>query len=114
MKKVMLLGVMLLSFNSYASLEDSLANICTIVEKDDKSSLRSKMRNIRKDYGLSLKDYYNGISCSGFSLLHWAEQNGSISTGELMIKKLPKKFVQGLDGSFTNTDFQKALKGRIE
>lgn len=113
MKKILIVSLFVCSFGLQASVEQDLQNICKIVKEDDKTSLRTKMRNIRKDYGLSLKDYYSGISCSGKSLLHWAEDNNSINTGELMIKKLPKSFASGLEGTFNNPSFNSMIQERI-
>ena len=52
----------------HADINDALKNICTIVKADDKDELRKKMRRVRSDFRLKLKDYYSGISCGGNGL----------------------------------------------
>lgn len=73
-----------------ANVNDALANICTIVQADDKSELRKKMRAVEADYRLKLKDYYDGITCSGNSLIRTALLNGAVKSGSLLVKKMPK------------------------
>ena len=52
-----------------ADVNEALANICTIVQADDKGELRKKMRRVQSDFKLKLHDYYSGISCNGNSLI---------------------------------------------
>ena len=52
------------SLPAQASVEEALANICTIVQADDKGELRKKMRRVQSDFKLKLRDYYSGITCS--------------------------------------------------
>lgn len=73
-----------------ASIEDALANICTIVQADDKGQLRKKMRRVQSDFRLKLRDYYTGISCDGNSLIRTALKNEAVEVGTLMVKKMPK------------------------
>ncbi|NMH61189.1 DUF3718 domain-containing protein [Alteromonas ponticola] len=73
-----------------ASIEDDLANICTIVQADDKGELRKKMRRVQSDYNLKLHDYYTGISCNGNSLIRTALTNNAVEVGTLLVKKMPK------------------------
>ena len=79
-----------LSGTAQADINDALQNICTIVKADDKGELRKKMRRVRSDFRLRLKDYYSGISCGGHSLIRTAMQNDSIETGTLLVKKMPR------------------------
>ena len=79
------------SWQAQASIEEALANICAIVQADDKSELRKKMKNVRSDYNLQLRDFYSGISCSGNSLIRVAILNNAVDVGTLMVKKMPKK-----------------------
>ncbi len=79
------------SSNANAEIETALANICDIVIADDKSELRKKIRNVRKEYSIQLKDYYDGITCGGKSLIKVAILNNSVEAGTLLIKKLPRK-----------------------
>ena len=73
-----------------ADVNEALANICTIVQSDDKGELRKKMRSVESDYRMKLKDYYAGISCSGNSLIRTALLNNAVEAGELLVKKMPK------------------------
>ncbi len=73
-----------------ASVNEALANICTIVQADDKGELRKKMRVVESDYRLKLKDYYSGITCNGNSLIRTAMLSGAVESGSLLVKKMPK------------------------
>ena len=75
---------------AHADVSEALANICTIVQADDKGELRKKMRAVQSDYRMKLKDYYSGVSCSGNSLIRTAMLNNSVEAGELLVKKMPK------------------------
>ncbi|MDF2179036.1 DUF3718 domain-containing protein [Aliiglaciecola sp. CAU 1673] len=75
---------------SFADINETLQNICTIVKNDDKSELRKKMRAVQDDYRLRLGDYYDGISCAGNSLIRYAMENEAVETGTYMIKKMGK------------------------
>ncbi|MCW8090252.1 DUF3718 domain-containing protein [Alteromonas sp. ASW11-130] len=79
-----------MSGTAHAGIEDDLANICTIVQADDKGELRKKMRRVQSDYRLKLNDYYSGISCGGNSLIRTAILSNAIEVGTLMVKKMPK------------------------
>jgi hypothetical protein len=74
-------------------IEETLANICAIVEADDKGELRKKMRTVRTNFSIKLRDYYGGISCGGNSLIRVAILNESTDTGMLLVKKMPKKLL---------------------
>ncbi|QJR82352.1 DUF3718 domain-containing protein [Alteromonas pelagimontana] len=76
---------------AHADIEDSLANICTIVQANDKGELRKKMRSVQSDYRLKLRDYYSGISCNGNSLIRTAIQNNAVEVGTLLVKKMPAR-----------------------
>ncbi len=77
-----------------AGIEDDLANICHIVQADDKGELRKKMRRVQTDYRLKLHDYYTGISCDGNSLIRTAVLNNAVETGTLLVKKMPSRELQ--------------------
>ena len=79
-----------LSSNAYADINSDLQNICTIVKNNDKSELRKKMKNIKKDYKLKLGDYYSGVSCGGQSMIRYAMQNSADDVGKYLIKKMKK------------------------
>ena len=83
-----------LAFSNTAQADDinqALANICTIVQADDKGELRKKMRSVQSDYKLKLRDYYSGISCNGQSLIRTAITNNAVEVGTLLVKKMPSK-----------------------
>ena len=86
-----LLSVASASFQANAKVEEALANICAIVEANDKGELRKKMKTVRSDYSLQLRDYYSGITCGGNSLIRLAIIKGAVDTGTLLVKKMPKK-----------------------
>ena len=73
-----------------ADVNEALANICTIVQADDKGELRKKMRMVESDYRMKLKDYYSGVSCGGHSLIRTAALNHAIEAGTLLVKKMPR------------------------
>ena len=75
---------------AHADVSEALANICTIVQADDKGELRKKMRAVQSDYRMKLKDYYSGVSCSGNSLIRTAMLSNAVEAGELLVKKMPK------------------------
>ncbi|WP_420933822.1 DUF3718 domain-containing protein [Alteromonas sp. A081] len=75
-------------------INDALANICTIVQADDKGELRKKMRSVQADYRLKLRDYYAGVSCDGQSLIRTAVTNNAVEVGTLLVKQMPSKDLQ--------------------
>ncbi|WP_395342809.1 DUF3718 domain-containing protein [Ningiella sp. W23] len=79
--------------NANADVETALANICEIVKTNDKSELRKKMKNVRSNYQLKLRDYYSGIKCNGTSLIKLAIMNDATDAGTLLVKKMPKKLL---------------------
>ena len=91
-------SIALISFafagTAQADINDALANICTIVQADDKGELRKKMRTVQSDYRLKFNDYYTGISCNGQSLIRTAIQSNAVEAGTLMVKKMPSSDLQ--------------------
>ena len=81
---------LMFSGTAQADVNEALANICNIVQADDKGQLRKKMKAVQSDYNLRLSDYYSGISCGGNSLIRTAILNNAVETGELLVKKMPK------------------------
>ena len=80
------------SFTSQATeIETALANICNIVVADDKSELRRKIKGVRSNFRMQLKDYYTGIKCNGNSMIRAAVLNNSVEAGTLLVKKMPRK-----------------------
>ncbi|WP_100643018.1 DUF3718 domain-containing protein [Alteromonas facilis] len=78
------------SGTAHADLNEALANICNIVEADDKGELRKKMKLVQSDFNLRLSDYYAGVSCGGNSLIRTAILNNAVESGELLVKKMSK------------------------
>ncbi|MFC3092588.1 DUF3718 domain-containing protein [Alteromonas sediminis] len=108
-----------------ADINEALANICTIVQADDKGELRKKMRTVQSDYRMKLRDYYDGITCNGQSLIRTALLSNAVETGTLMVKKMPSRTLsspeqdgktlsawiaeQGLDSSPIAAELQERL-----
>lgn len=84
-------SLMLAAPSANANIEDALANICKIVENDDKGELRKKMKTVQNTYSIKLRDYYDGITCGGNSLIRVAILNNAVEAGTLLVKKMPKK-----------------------
>ncbi|MCU7555805.1 DUF3718 domain-containing protein [Alteromonas sp. ASW11-19] len=80
--------------SAHANVNDALANICNIVQADDKGELRKKMRRVQSDYRLKLHDYYTGISCNGNSLIRTAIESNAVEVGTLLVKKMPSRDLQ--------------------
>ncbi|WP_100656978.1 DUF3718 domain-containing protein [Alteromonas flava] len=81
---------LMFSGTAQADVNEALANICNIVQADDKGQLRKKMKAVQSDYNLRLSDYYSGITCGGNSLIRTAILNNAVEAGELLVKKMPK------------------------
>lgn len=90
---LLVIAPLTVSTSANAEIEAALANICEIVKTDDKGELRKKMKNVRSNYQLQLRDYYNGISCGGNSLIKLAILNNAVEAGTLLVKKMPKKLL---------------------
>ena len=86
-KTSLVIAASTLAFSNAAQANDvneALANICTIVQADDKGELRKKMRRVQSDY-------YSGVSCGGQSLIRTALTNNAVEVGTLLVKKMPSK-----------------------
>ena len=79
---------------AHADVNKALANICTIVQADDKGELRKKMRSVQSDFNLKLRDYYAGITCDGQSLIRTALTSNANEVGTLLVKNMPSKDLQ--------------------
>ena len=64
-------------------------SICEYVAADDKK----RMRSFLKTNKLKIRRIFDGIQCNGKNLLEFASTSGSVKTGSLIIRKLPKKIV---------------------
>lgn len=94
MKKIIIGLSLLMSTSATASLEDSLQNICTIVQANDVTELRKKERSVRNDYNLQIRDYFDGIICTGEDMVLFAYRSGSSDVLEYLLKRLPKKYLE--------------------
>ena len=73
-----------------ASLEDELANICTIVKNDDKTQLRKKLTRIEKEYRLKLAKFYDSLRCNNLELIRFAVIHNSDDAGVYLTRKLSR------------------------
>lgn len=95
MKKLLLAStITALTITSVVSVPQAQAaniaqSICEYVASDDKK----RMRSFLKANKLKVRSIFSGIQCNGKNLLEFAAVKGSVKTGSLMIKKLPKKVV---------------------
>ena len=87
---------------AHADVNEALANICTIVQADDKGELRKKMRRVQSDYKMKLRDYYSGVSCNGNSLIRTALVNNAVEVGTLLVKNMAKRYKRGLQSKVYN------------
>ena len=72
-----------------AQAADVAQSICEYVAADDKK----RMRSFLKTNKLKIRRIFDGIECNGKNILQFASVSGSIETGTLIIRKLPKKVV---------------------
>ena len=87
---------------AHADVNEALANICTIVQADDKGELRKKMRSVQSDFNLKLRDYYAGITCDGQSLIRTALTSNANEVGTLLVKNMPSKDLQAPEADWVN------------
>ncbi len=72
-----------------AQAADIAQSICEYVAADDKK----RMRSFLKTNKLKIRRIFDGIQCNGKNLLEFASTSGSVNTGSLIIRKLPKTVV---------------------
>ncbi|WP_218352788.1 DUF3718 domain-containing protein [Alteromonas lipotrueiana] len=82
------------AFSVQADIETDLTNICHLVNTDDRSGFRKKIRTVEIDYRLKLQDYYEGITCNGHSLVRTAILKNSLGVGTLLVKTLPRNHLK--------------------
>ncbi|PAJ75379.1 hypothetical protein CJF42_05250 [Pseudoalteromonas sp. NBT06-2] len=73
-----------------ASAEDISLRVCEYVSVNDKTRLRSFLKNKK----LKVRTIFSKVMCNGKNLLVFAAENKSLDTGEFLIGKLPKKTVK--------------------
>jgi len=95
MKKLLIAStITVLTLTSVVSTPQAQAaniaqSICEYVAADDKK----RMRSFLKTNKLKIRRIFDGIQCNGKNLLEFASTSGSVDTGSLIIRKLPKKVV---------------------
>jgi len=95
MKKLVItfiISILTLSYTVLAPLTHAAnvaQSICEYVAADDKK----RMRSFLKTNKLKIRRIFDGIQCNGQNILIFASVNGSVATGSLIIRKLPKKVV---------------------
>ena len=95
MKKLLLVStITALTLTSVVSTHqvqaaDIAQSLCEYVAADDKK----RMRSFLKTNKLKIRRIFEGIQCNGNNLLIFASVSGSVATGTLIIRKLPKKVV---------------------
>ncbi len=90
-----ILGILLVTglftpMKAVASLEDELANICTIVKNDDKTQLRKKLTRIEKEHRLKLSKFYDSLRCNNLELIRFAVIHNSDDAGVYLTRKLSR------------------------
>ncbi|MCU7555804.1 DUF3718 domain-containing protein [Alteromonas sp. ASW11-19] len=78
------------TFAANADVNRALTNMCEIVKSNDKSELRKKIHNVATYYRMKLNDYYDAVSCDGYSLIRAAILFNALESGSLLIKKMPR------------------------
>ncbi|MBV1911238.1 MAG: DUF3718 domain-containing protein [Kangiellaceae bacterium] len=58
--------------------------VCDFIATDDKNRLRKKLRKEK----VKLRNFYDGLTCNGLSLLQFAMKNNANSVGTYIVKRL--------------------------
>ncbi len=93
MKKVILLSAVLVGsfLNAVPVQANSMAlRICEYVQANDKSRLRSYLKQNR----VKLRTIYTDMKCNSDNLLIFAAKSNALEVGEFIIGKLPAKKVK--------------------
>ncbi|WP_057832012.1 DUF3718 domain-containing protein [Colwellia sp. TT2012] len=93
MKKFILLPMLLATsvITAPSAQADELSlRICEYVQANDKSRLRSFLKQKR----LKVRKIYDALECNGNSLLIFAAKSNALEVGEYIIGKLPSKKVK--------------------
>jgi len=95
-----------------ASADDISLRVCEYVSVNDKTRLRSFLKNKK----LKVRTIFSKVQCNGKNLLIFAAENQSLDTGEFLIGKLPKKTVKANLADITKLSAHLAedAKERIE
>ena len=93
MKKLFILPLLLavsIIMATPAQAENLSLRICEYVQANDKSRLRSFLKQNK----LKIRKIYSGLSCNNDSLLIFAAKAKALEVGEFIIAKLPAKLVK--------------------
>ncbi len=87
---IVILLTSILSYSPVSFSANISLSICEYVAADDKKRLRSFL----KSNHLKIRKIFKDLRCNHQNLLIFAAASGSLSTGELIIRKLSKKIVR--------------------
>jgi hypothetical protein len=112
MKTLIIIPVIALatfSFTPIAQASNVAQSICGYVSVDDKSRLRSFL----KENKLKIRKIFDGVQCNGKNLVEFADSKNSFKTGSLMIGKLPKDKVKNIMTSITSAELSSVANKRV-
>lgn len=111
MKLMVTTMIIAASLTSFTASSSSIAQqLCDYTAADDKKKMRSFLKNNK----LKVRTVFKGIQCNGKNLLEFADSRGSLTVGNYMIGKLPKKVVLSSMGNLTNTELQAKAADRTK
>lgn len=84
-------------------------NLCDYVSVDNKSKLRTYLKNNK----LKIRRIYADIQCNGKNLLQFASDKNATNTGSMMIGKLPKKVVAQELALITSSELAAIAQKRV-
>lgn len=109
--KVLAIGLLALSLSAVSVQAANVAqSLCEYVQADDKK----RMRSFLKTNKLKIRRVFDGVQCNGENLLVFADRQGSVMTGTLIISKSPKKTVSKVLPKLTNDELIIAARDRVE
>ncbi len=94
MKKILLVSSLValsaISATPVQAADNMALRICEYVEANDKSRLRSFLKQNK----LKIKSIFNDVNCNGDNLIIFAAKNSALEVGEFVIGKTPAKMVE--------------------
>lgn len=112
MKTLILIPIIALatfSFTPTVQASSVAQTICGYVSVDDKSRLRSFL----KEHRLKIRKIFDGIQCNGKNLVEFADSKSAFKTGSLMIGKLPKKKVKNIMATINSDELSSVANKRV-
>ena len=86
------LSALLFSIGSQAAIEDrlesALAGVCASVEADDQVRFRKKVNDVRRNFNLRIRDFYEGVSCQGKTLIEYAIEKNAEGVGSYVARRI--------------------------